>query len=146
MSLGLARNLARFYQNRERRLVGRSSACLQDGGNRGISGRNKMLQAPSSVLSLLIGAGILILGNGLIGILLPIQLGAEHISPETTGLIMSAYYAGFMLGSMYGQVVIQRVGHIRAFAAFAALITVTVMLYALVFNPALWAVLRALMG
>jgi MFS family permease len=105
-----------------------------------------MLQALSSVLSLLIGAGILILGNGLIGILLPIQLGAEHISPETTGLIMSAYYGGFMLGSMYGQVVIQRVGHIRAFAAFAALMTVTVMICALAFNPALWAVLRALMG
>jgi MFS family permease len=105
-----------------------------------------MLQALSSVLSLLIGAGILILGNGLIGILLPIQLGAQHISPETTGLIMSSYYGGFMLGSMYGQVVIQRVGHIRAFAAFAALMTVTVMLCALVFNPGLWAVLRAMMG
>lgn len=105
-----------------------------------------MLQALSSVYSLLIGAGILILGNGLIGILLPIRLGAEHISPETTGLIMSAYYAGFMLGSKYGQVVIQRVGHIRTFAAFAALLTVTVLTCALIFNPALWAFLRAVIG
>jgi MFS family permease len=47
---------------------------------------------------------------------------------------------------MYGQVVIQRVGHIRAFAAFAALMTVTVMVCSLFFNPALWAVLRAMMG
>ncbi|MDY0882891.1 MFS transporter [Dongia soli] len=105
-----------------------------------------MFQALSSVLSLLIGAGILILGNGLIGILLPIRLSIEHISPETTGLIMSAYYAGFMLGSKYGQVVIQRVGHIRTFAAFAALLTATVMVCALIFNPALWAVLRASIG
>jgi MFS family permease len=51
-----------------------------------------------------------------------------------------------MLGSIYGKVVIQRVGHIRTFAAFAALITVAFMLCALFFNPALWAVLRALMG
>jgi len=107
---------------------------------------NLMLQALSSVLSLLIGAGILILGNGLIGILLPIRLGEAHISSETTGFIMSAYYAGFMLGSLYGKTVIQRVGHIRAFAAFAALITVTVMVTALFFNPALWGVLRAMMG
>jgi len=105
-----------------------------------------MFQALSSVLSLLIGAGILILGNGLIGILMPIRLGAAHISSETTGMIMSAYYAGFMLGSIYGKVVIQRVGHIRAFAAFAALITVTFMICALFFNPALWTLLRAMMG
>jgi MFS family permease len=105
-----------------------------------------MFQALSSVLSLLIGAGIIILGNNLIGILMPIRLGAAQISSETTGLIMSAYYAGFMLGSIYGKVVIQRVGHIRTFAAFAALITVAFMLCALFFNPALWAVLRALMG
>ena len=59
-----------------------------------------MFQALSSVLSLLIGAGILILGNGLIGILMPIRLGAAQISSETTGLIMSAYYAGFMLGTL----------------------------------------------
>jgi len=105
-----------------------------------------MLQTLSTVLSLLVGAGFLILGNGLIAILMPIRLSAEHISSETTGFIMSAYYAGFILGSRYGQVVIQRVGHIRAFAAFAALITATVMGCALIFNPALWGVLRALMG
>jgi len=98
------------------------------------------------VFSLLFGAGLLVLGNGLIGILLPVRLGIEKVSPDISGLVMSAYYLGFMVGSVLGQGIIRRVGHIRAFAAFAALATATSLVHALVFDVAIWALMRALTG
>jgi hypothetical protein len=52
------------------------------------------------VFSLLFGAGLLVLGNGLIGILLPVRLGIEKVSPDISGLVMSAFYLGFMMGSV----------------------------------------------
>ena len=45
-----------------------------------------------------------------------------------------------------GQRIIGRVGHIRAFAAFAATLTAAVMVHALVFNVPLWGLMRASVG
>lgn len=105
-----------------------------------------MLQPLRSVASLLLGAGILILGNGLVGITLPIRMGVEGLPAETAGLVMSAYFGGLVLGARYGQAVIGRVGHIRAFAAFAAIVSAATLLHALWFAPLPWAALRGLSG
>ena len=105
-----------------------------------------MIVALRAVFSLLFGAGLLILGNGLIGILLPIRMGVENVSADLSGIVMSAFYFGFMLGSVAGQPIIRRVGHIRAFAAFAAAATAVSMAHALVFDVAVWAILRGISG
>jgi MFS family permease len=105
-----------------------------------------MFTAIRSVFSLLFGAAIMIVGNGLLFILLPIRLGVEGVPAELSGLVMSCYYAGFVAGSLWGRDLIGRVGHIRAFAAFAALVCAVVLLYALWFQPYVWAVLRGLNG
>lgn len=94
----------------------------------------------------MLGAGILILGNGLAGILLPIRMGVEGLATEVAGLVMSAYYAGLVLGCLYGRVIIGRVGHIRAFAVFAAAVAAVAVMYPLWFDPIFWAVLRAASG
>jgi MFS family permease len=105
-----------------------------------------LLQALRSVASLLVGAGILILGNALIGIVVPIRLNLEGVATELSGLVMSAYYAGFVAGSFWGKGIIARVGHIRAFAAFAGLLAAATLIFPLWFSPAPWAVLRAIDG
>lgn len=105
-----------------------------------------MIEAIRSVFPLLLGAGMLALGTGLIGILLPIRMDFEGVTSQVAGYVMSAYYAGFVLGSLWGQRIIQRVGHIRAFAAFAALLTAAVMIHALVFNVVAWGLMRAMVG
>jgi MFS family permease len=105
-----------------------------------------LLAALNSVASLLFAAFLLILGNGLASILLPIRMGVEGLATEVAGLVMSAYYAGLLLGSLYGRVVIGRVGHIRAFAAFAALVSAAAVMYPLWFDPIYWAVLRVVGG
>src|SRR5258708_24924086 len=105
-----------------------------------------MFTAVRSVFSLLFGAAIMIIGNGLLFILLPIRLGVEGVPAEISGLVMSCYYAGFVAGSLWGRDLIGRVGHIRAFAAFAALVCAVTLLYALWFQPYAWAILRGLNG
>ena len=82
-----------------------------------------MLQALPAVASLLMGVALLMLGSGLLGLVLPIRLSSEAVPTSITGLVMSGYYAGLVLGALYGKRFIARVGHIRAFAAFAAIVS-----------------------
>lgn len=105
-----------------------------------------MIQALRSVASLLVGAGFLILGNALIGIVVPIRLNLEGVATEVSALVMSSYYAGFVAGSFWGKRIIARVGHIRAFAAFAGSLAAATLIFPLWFAPAPWAVLRAIDG
>jgi MFS family permease len=75
----------------------------------------------AAVLPLLTGTALLMLGNTLLGILLPLELAAAGYSTAWVGLVMSSFFAGFMLGAWYGKTLIGRVGHIRVFAGLAAL-------------------------
>src|SRR5689334_23027129 len=98
-----------------------------------------MVEALRSVFSLLLGAGLMSLGIGLVGMLLPIRMSMEDgVSAQVAGYVMSSYYAGFVIGSLSAQRIIQRVGHIRAFAAFAATMTAAIMVHALVFDIPVW--------
>jgi MFS family permease len=105
-----------------------------------------MLQALKSVASLLLGAGALILGNGLVGIVLPVRMGLAHVPPGIVGLVMSSYYAGLVGGCLWSRGIILRVGHIRAFAAFAAIVAATTLVYPLWIDRFLWALLRGVSG
>jgi MFS family permease len=105
-----------------------------------------MIGALRSVFSLLLGAGMMALGVGLLGLLLPIRMSLEGVAPQIAGYVMSAYYAGFVAGSFMAQRIIGRVGHIRAFAAFAAILTAAVMVHALIFNIPVWGLMRAAVG
>lgn len=100
----------------------------------------------AAVGSLILGISLIQLANGYIGTLIGIRLSAAHIEPVVAGVVTSAYFAGYAAGAVLCNRLIDRAGHIRAFAAFAALVTVTLLGYSLYFDSILWAVLRALMG
>lgn len=105
-----------------------------------------MIQILASVFSLLLGAAILVVGNALLGIVLPVRMGIEHVPEFQSGLVMSAYYLGFVIGSARIQSLIRRAGHIRAFAALAAVMTAAAMVHALVFDIWVWAGMRIVAG
>jgi MFS family permease len=105
-----------------------------------------MLQTLGHVSSLLLGTAILVVGNSLLGIVLPVRMGLEHVPEFLSGLVMSAFYLGFVLGSARIQVLIRRAGHIRAFAALAAILTAAAMLHSLIFDVWVWMGLRVLSG
>src|SRR5215510_10620283 len=105
-----------------------------------------MISALRSVFSLLFGAGLMAFGVGLIGLLLPIRMDMESVAPQIAGYVMSAYYAGFVLGSLSAQRIIGRVGHIRAFAAFAAVLSASILVHGLGFEVIVWGLMRAAVG
>jgi MFS family permease len=100
----------------------------------------------SSVSALLAGLGIVLVGSGLLGTLLPIRAGEEGFGDLAIGIIQSAYYVGFVAGTVVCSRVIRRVGNIRAFATFAAVATVSILAHAVFVTPAVWMLLRALVG
>lgn len=105
-----------------------------------------MPSAIVSISALLLGAAILLLGNGLQGILLPVRATLEHFSPSTIGLIASAYSLGFVISCRYTPRIVRRVGHIRSFAVLAAIASSVVLLLVLLIHPAVWIPLRLASG
>ena len=72
--------------------------------------------------SLILGISLIQLANGYVGTLIGIRLGLEHVEPTVAGLVTSAYFAGYAMSALLCHRLIERTGHIRAFAAFAALV------------------------
>jgi MFS family permease len=100
----------------------------------------------ASVGSLILGISLIQLANGYIGTLVGIRLAAAEVEPVITGLVTSAFFVGYAAGAVLCNRLIYRAGHIRAFAAFAALVAAAVLAQSLLFDAALWTLLRALTG
>lgn len=102
--------------------------------------------ALASSWALLLGFGILMLGDGLQGTLLAVRADLEGFSATVTGLIMSTFYVGFLLGSLLTPRITIKVGHIRVFAAFAAISSAAILVHALFISVPVWMAMRLLSG
>lgn len=96
--------------------------------------------------ALLLAVALLVLGNGLQATIVGVRGSMEAMSQETIGLIMSAYFVGFIFGSVYIPGLIQEVGHIRTFAALAAIASAAALGFVIFVGPVLWVLLRAVTG
>ncbi|MDX1540000.1 MAG: MFS transporter [Geminicoccaceae bacterium] len=105
-----------------------------------------MLATIAPVTALLIGASILLLGNGVQSLLLPIRASDEAFSTMVIGLMGAAYPAGFILSCLSTPQLVQRVGHIRTFAVLAAIAGVSALAHAVLVVPLAWVVLRLISG
>jgi MFS family permease len=105
-----------------------------------------VLRSVWSVSSLLGGMGILLSGSGLLGITLGLRGAHEHFGNLILGVVMSAFYIGYMAGAWICPPLILRVGHIRAFASFAASAAAISLAYGLAVGPIAWWSLRILNG
>ena len=105
-----------------------------------------MFQAARAVFSLLLSYGLLLMGNGLFGTLLGIRATLEGFPTQVTGIIMSGHFIGLLVGGLLAVGVVARVGHIRAFAAFASIMSVAALAHILVLHPVVWFVLRLATG
>lgn len=99
-----------------------------------------------SISSLLVGIGLLLTGLGLLGTILGVRAATEGFPDGLTGLVMSAYFAGFVLGTYLCPGIVRRVGHIRAYSAFAAIASVCAFAHALLINPLAWGLMRFVTG
>lgn len=105
-----------------------------------------MIQVLSSAWALLLGMGLLMIGNGMQGTLLGIRGAIENFSTFEMSIVMSCYFVGFLGGSRMAPGMIRRVGHVRVFAALASLISAVMILYPTFPNVVIWALGRVLIG
>lgn len=98
------------------------------------------------IAALLTGIGLLLLGTGLLNTLLALRGSGEGFSDQTLGLLGSAYFVGFILGTWLCPKLIRRMGHVRAFAFFAAAAAASVLVHVLSVEPGVWLLLRVLTG
>ncbi|WP_298262129.1 MFS transporter [uncultured Litoreibacter sp.] len=105
-----------------------------------------MVEVLKSSWALLLGMMLLMVGNGLQGSLIGVRGGIEGFSTFELALITSGYFLGFLGGSRMAPNFIQRVGHVRVFAALASFISAALILYPAVTHPIAWIVLRVVIG
>lgn len=105
-----------------------------------------MIRTLAATWPLLLGLMLLMVGNGVQGSLLGIRGALEGFSTFELSVVMSAYFAGFLLGSRRAPAMIRRVGHVRVFAALGSMISAVLVLYPLALDWVAWSALRALIG
>ena len=105
-----------------------------------------MLSVLRTTWPLLLGVMLLMVGNGMQGTLLGIRGALEGIGTYKMSVVMSAYFAGFLLGSQFTPQMIARVGHVRVFAALGSMISAVLILYPAVPDWIAWSAMRVLIG
>ena len=105
-----------------------------------------MLQVLASAWALLLGMGLLMVGNGLQGTLLGVRGEIEGFSTLEMSFVMSAYFLGFLGGSRLAPEMIRRVGHVRVFAALASFISAVMIMYPMLNEVIAWSIGRVIIG
>ncbi len=105
-----------------------------------------VLAAAVSLWALLLGMLMLMLGNGLQGTLIGVRASGEGFTSNSIGLVMSGYFIGFLAGSVIVPKLITGVGHLRVFAALAALSSVSILVHSVLIVPWIWVLMRLVTG
>jgi MFS family permease len=100
----------------------------------------------STIATLIAGLCLVLVGAGLLGTLLGVRAAMAAFGDLETGLVMAGYYGGYILGTLLVPRIIRNVGHIRTFAACAALTATTALSFGLWVESWVWLLLRFLNG
>ena len=82
--------------------------------------QSKSLRAQIGIL--ILATSIIQLANGFFGTFISLRVAIEDFAPAISGLVLSSYFAGFTLGALRCERIIERTGHIRAYAALAGMV------------------------
>ena len=105
-----------------------------------------MLAVIRSSWALLLGISLMMIGNGMQGTLLGVRGAIEGFSTLSMSIVMTGYFAGFLLGSRIVPDLLRKVGHVRVFAALGSLVSAGLILFPLLTSPWAWTCLRLLVG
>lgn len=104
------------------------------------------VQLLAMALAPLLGLFIISIGNGMLSSLTTLRLDSLGESATMVGVVSSAYFIGLTLGSIFNDRLIVRIGHIRAYSCFAALIATSILFQGLSADPWIWFGLRLING
>ncbi len=98
------------------------------------------------VAPVLLGVVFMEAALGALSPLIGLQLVRRAVPTELIGIVTSAYFVGFLLGTLTAARVIDRVGHIRAFSVFAAIAANATLLHVVFGHPIAWIGFRGVTG
>ncbi len=104
------------------------------------------LSSTAAAYALFLSFALLMVGMGMQGALLGVRAELEGFSNISTGLIMTSYFAGLLVGSKLAVRSIAEVGHIRVFAALASMASAAALIHAVAIVPVIWISMRFLSG
>ncbi|WEX10749.1 MFS transporter [Chelativorans sp. AA-79] len=84
--------------------------------------------------------------NGFFGTFISLRVALEDFDAIMAGLVLSSYFAGFTVGAVSCGRIIERTGHIRAYAAFAGLAVTATAAMPLMVDALPWLALRSIVG
>ncbi|MBV9330265.1 MAG: MFS transporter [Alphaproteobacteria bacterium] len=99
-----------------------------------------------SIGAILASMAIFIIGNGLVGLLIPARAHLAGFSNFAIGLVGSAYFAGFVAGCFAGPRLQSRTGHIRLFAIGAGVAAASTLIQSMFLSELVWCLTRAVFG
>ncbi|MBO1321874.1 MFS transporter [Acanthopleuribacter pedis] len=99
-----------------------------------------------SLTALLLSFTVLMIGHGLGNTVLGIRATLEGFPSWVMGLITSGYFFGLLIGTRIAVKLIQAVGKIRVFAAFASAASSVTLLNVLFINEVTWVLSRVVYG
>ncbi len=105
-----------------------------------------MLIVLSNCWALLLGMGLIMLGNGLQTTLIGVRASLEDFGTTITGFIMSGYFIGLIAGCNIVPKMVGRVGHVRIFGALASLASTSILVQAVFVVPWVWWAMRIVTG
>ena len=105
-----------------------------------------MTSTISRIGTITAGATLLQAANGLLLALLPLRMTADGLSVVAIGAVATAYGLGFASGCLLVPRLVRHVGHIRAFASLAAVVSVVALLFTQAGSAVAWTGLRAISG
>jgi MFS family permease len=105
-----------------------------------------MLVIGKAFRALYLAAALLQFGATLLISHLALRLGAQGASELWVGALMAANALGMAIGAGAGRTVIERIGHVRAFAAGSGAMVAAVLAHGVAAALPFWIVLRALAG
>ena len=115
-------------------------------GPRRFQTERKAVSMRAQIATLIIATSLIQLANGFFGTFISLRVGIEDFGPTMSGLVLSSYFAGFTLAALRCERIIERIGHIRAYAAFAGLVVAATTAMPLLLGPLPWLILRGVVG
>jgi MFS family permease len=96
--------------------------------------------------TLIFATSVIQLANGFFTTFFSLRLSLESFGATKSGLVLSSFFLGFTLGALRCGRIIERIGHIRAYAAFAGAVVAATATMPLKVGPWAWLILRAVVG
>jgi len=96
--------------------------------------------------ALFTGYFVLMIAHGFQGNLLGVRSVIEEFNFIAIGAMMSGYFIGYFAGANAIPKLVGKVGHIRVFAAFASMASLSILIHAVFVNPIVWTFARFISG